>query len=185
MMILITGGSGSGKSAYGEERILSLPGKKRVYLATMIPWDEECKNKIARHRLMRAEKSFETIEKYRDIQEVSIPEHSTVLLECLSNLTANEMFGSGNRGQKEAEAYGETRKKTPEAVGEKIADGVKKINSLADNLVVITNEVFSDGTEYDEETERYRKALGRANCILSEVADEVVEVVWGIPVKLK
>lgn len=172
MMILITGGSGSGKSAYGEERILSLPGKKRVYLATMIPWDEECKKKIARHRLMRAEKSFETIEKYRDIQEVSIPEHSTVLLECLSNLTANEMFGSGNRGQKEA-------------VGEKIADGVKKINSLADNLVVITNEVFSDGTEYDEETERYRKALGRANCILSEVADEVVEVVWGIPVKLK
>ena len=41
MLVLVTGGSGSGKSAYAEEKILSFGQGKRIYIATMFPFDKE------------------------------------------------------------------------------------------------------------------------------------------------
>ena len=37
MIYLVTGGSGSGKSAYGERLILSFGEGQRIYIATMDP----------------------------------------------------------------------------------------------------------------------------------------------------
>lgn len=178
MMTVVTGGSGSGKSAYAEERVLSLKGRGRIYLATMIPWDEECRRKIERHRTMRAEKGFVTVEKYRDIHEADIPGGSTVLLECMSNLAANELF-DGTEIQRDRE------RERAEQTAEKIIMGVKELLRQSENLVVVTNEVFSDGNRYDRETECYRRLLGRINETMASMADEVVEVVYGIPVGLK
>ena len=48
--------------------------------------------------------------------------------------------------------------------------------------MVVTNEIFSDGIEYDEETLRYQKYLGQINAGLAKMADLVVEIVYGIPV---
>ncbi|MDD6615051.1 MAG: bifunctional adenosylcobinamide kinase/adenosylcobinamide-phosphate guanylyltransferase, partial [Lachnospiraceae bacterium] len=39
MFHLITGGSGSGKSAYAESCIVGFGGEKRIYIATMYPFD--------------------------------------------------------------------------------------------------------------------------------------------------
>ena len=80
MMHLITGGSGSGKSAYAEEQILAMQGDCRIYIATMDPYDEESHRRIQRHRRMRAEKNFTTIECYRDLETVELPEGADVLL---------------------------------------------------------------------------------------------------------
>lgn len=44
-MILITGGSGSGKSAYGEKRILEAGEMTRYYIATMEVFGEEGRKK--------------------------------------------------------------------------------------------------------------------------------------------
>ena len=41
MMTVVTGGSGSGKSAFAEEKIVSFGPAKRIYIATMHPYDEE------------------------------------------------------------------------------------------------------------------------------------------------
>ncbi|WP_349666699.1 bifunctional adenosylcobinamide kinase/adenosylcobinamide-phosphate guanylyltransferase, partial [Lacrimispora sp.] len=48
MTSLIIGGSGSGKSEYAENLAVSLGGDRKVYIATMKPWDEECRNRILR-----------------------------------------------------------------------------------------------------------------------------------------
>ena len=49
MMVLIIGGSGSGKSAYAEEYIGRIAGKgNKYYLATMQVFDEEGKKKAMR-----------------------------------------------------------------------------------------------------------------------------------------
>ena len=169
-MHLITGGSGSGKSAYAEAQILALNGECRVYLATMYPYDEESRQRIARHRKMRAEKNFTTIECYRDLEKTEIPEHADVLLECMSNLTANEMFW-------------------PEGAGsdteEQILRGVEWLRRKARNLVIVSNEIFSDGCEYDSGTKEYQRTLGKINCRLAELADRVTEVVYGIPLEVK
>ena len=64
MLILVTGGSGSGKSAFAESVVMGLKTRPNLYIATMYPFDEECHRRIARHRLMRRDKGFETLECY-------------------------------------------------------------------------------------------------------------------------
>ena len=61
-MILITGGSGSGKSAYGEKRILEAGEMTRYYIATMEVFGEEGRKKVERHKMLRQGKGFITIE---------------------------------------------------------------------------------------------------------------------------
>lgn len=169
MLIVVTGGSGSGKSAYAEGRIVSSGISKRYYAATMICNDEESKQRIRRHRLMRADKQFETVECPTDLQRVRVESGSAVLLECMSNLTANEMFAGENP-------------KNNDEITEKIMNGIEALLKQCSLLVVVTNEVFSDGCTYDPLTEEYLKCLGRINCSLAEMADEVVEVVYSIPI---
>ena len=100
MITLVTGGSGSGKSAFAEDMLTGFGDGDRIYIATMYPFDEESKKRVERHRRMRAEKKFTTIECYTGLKNVQVPKGACVLLECLSNLTANEMFqedGAGSR----------------------------------------------------------------------------------------
>ena len=73
MFHLVTGGSGSGKSEYAEQLITEFGEKerwrKRYYLATMMPFGEETKQKIERHRKMREGKGFCTVECYLDLKK--------------------------------------------------------------------------------------------------------------------
>ena len=49
---------------------------------------------------MRAGKGFDTLECYTGLSGVRVPEGCTVLLECMSNLVANEMFREEGRPRK-------------------------------------------------------------------------------------
>ena len=167
MLTLVTGGSGSGKSAFAEDRVLSFGDAQRIYIATMHPFDEESHKRIERHQKMRAGKGFETVECYTGLKNVKLPAGCVVLLECMSNLVANEMFREDGFH--------------PE-VSEKITEGVRNLLSQAEHVVIVTNEIFSDGILYEGESEKYKEQLGQINCNLAEMADAVVEVVYGIPV---
>ena len=170
MMILVTGGSGSGKSAFAEDCVLALGEKKRMYIATMFPFDEESKKRVARHRNMRKGKGFETVECYAGLKNVRIDKNSTVLLECMSNLVANEMYDPSGAGENAEES---------------ILAGIHKLQKVSDDLVVVTNEVFSDSMTDNPEMEEYLKLLGKLNLRMGERADLVTEVVYGIPVERK
>lgn len=169
MFYMISGGSGSGKSEFAESVILQLSQKeeKRVYIATMMAFDEEAKCKIARHRQMRKEKHFSTIECFTGLKKVVLPKGCTVLLDCMSNLAANEMFQED--GAKENTVT-------------EVIEGIDSILKQCANLVVVTNEIFSDGCDYDESTKDYIRKLGAINRQMAKRADEVVEVVCGIPI---
>lgn len=170
MLHLITGGSGSGKSAYAEAQVLAAGEGKRIYIATMIPYGREGKQRVERHRRLRQEKQFETVERYTDLGGLVLPEDSIVLLECMSNLVANEVFEPDG-----------AREKTVEAV----VEGVRALKQRAKALFLVTNEVFSDGILYDAETKRYLSYLGDINVKVAAMADRVTEVVYGIPVEVK
>ena len=66
MLRLIIGGSASGKSEYAERLVCSLPGK-RIYAATMEPFGEEGRERIARHRKLREGRGFVTVEVPREL----------------------------------------------------------------------------------------------------------------------
>ena len=172
MMYVVTGGSGSGKSAYAEDLIMKLKAESQdsqlIYLATMLPYGEETQKKIERHKKLRAGKGFRTVECFGELKKLTWHENDIVLLECMSNLLADEIY--------------EVRSEAP---AEEIMAGIKCICDNAKHLVVVTNEVFSDGVMYDEETLKYIEILAEINCSMAETADEVTEVVCGIPVRIK
>ena len=170
MIVLVTGGSGSGKSAFAEDKVLSFGEARRIYIATMYPFDMESKKRVHRHRNMRAGKGFETVECYTNLKDLLLPKDSVVLLECMSNLVANEMF------QKDG---------AKERTVEESLRGIREIAGYVRHLVIVTNEIFSEAAIYEGETETYRKYLGEINRSLGEMADEVYEVVYGIPLCVK
>lgn len=185
MIHVVTGGSGSGKSAYAEEWLTQyVRGREPdedergecaalLYLATMRPYTEETKKKIARHQRMRAGRGFVTAECYKGLKDLAVPENTGILLECVSNLAANELY----REDGEMEDWRKTL--------EDITESIRYLAGQTDCLVIVTNEVDSDINGYSEETECYRKLMGRVNQRIAALADRVTEVVYGIPVLIK
>lgn len=165
MIVLVTGGSGCGKSTWAEKLVASLPNENRVYIATMRVYDDESVKRVERHRAQRADKGFRTIECEKDLASADIADGSIVLLEDLVNLMANEMFDDGD-----------------------VSRIVPALNILAkkcSHLVMITNDVFSDGIDYEESTQEYIRQLAQINNAAAQMADCVVEVVYSIPVCVK
>ena len=165
MIVLVTGGSGCGKSTWAEKLISSMPNEKRVYIATMQVYDEESVKRVARHRAQRADKGFATIECEKDLSSVQIEDGSVVLLEDLVNLMANEMFDGGDV--------------------DRIVPALEMLAQKCRHLVMVTNDVFSDGIVYTESTQEYLKKLAEINLRAAQIADAVVEVVYSIPVCVK
>ena len=169
MLTLVLGGAASGKSAYAESLCLRSP-LPRTYLATMQVWDAECAARVAKHRAMRAEKQFATVECPLHLDRVALPRRGTVLLEDLGNLTANELYDPDGAGKGAAAA---------------ILRGIETLAAQCDTLVIVSNEVFSGGADYAGDTDRYLRALAAVNNAVAARADAVVRVVCGLPVYYK
>jgi adenosylcobinamide kinase/adenosylcobinamide-phosphate guanylyltransferase len=172
LKILITGGAGNGKSLYAESLMLAGPSP-RHYIAAMIPFGDEAKARVARHQAMRAGKGFITHERYTDIDTLILEPNGTILLECLCNLTANEMFTADGA------------ERDTDAVYQKILRGVDALSSQCARLILITNEVACDTGSYAESTLRYARLLAGINLTLTAAADTVYEMVCGIPLAIK
>lgn len=193
MFYLITGGSGSGKSEYAENLARKL-GKSTApdaeaaplyYIATMRVWDEEGRARVRKHRLQREGKGFLTLERFTDMEKLELPEKDgIILLECLSNLTANEFYDRLGMQSGNTEEMG-SRTSFEALVSDRLVQEVLSLRAKCRHLVVVTNEVFSDGIIYDPETESYIRILAEVNRRLAEAADSVAEVVCGLPFTLK
>lgn len=205
MITFIYGASSSGKSEYAEKLLQQgAPAVNKIYLATMKNAPENA-DRIKRHRELRKDKGFITIECDRDIRRIIsdsyliinnnsvnnvfnnelnnnkyknnklnnkyLCDESAVLLECLSNLTANEMFCRGNIISREI-------------VKNKIINEINYLNKKINNLIIVSNNIYDDGNVYDSATSEYMKALSEINRYLVSIADASYEVVVGIPVKI-
>lgn len=168
MFTLVIGGAASGKSEYAEALVLASPHRPRYYIATMEPFDEEGRARVAKHRRMRADKQFETIECYTELSSLRLRQRGVVLLECAGNLAANELYSPNGAGNA-ADAFAA------------IVDGVEALLSQCAGLVVVSSEVFTGGNRYAEGTEDYLRLLARVNRALARRADRVCEVTCGLP----
>lgn len=234
MLHMVYGGSASGKSSYAESFAMSLQGEGRLlYIATMYPYkwntteiDPETMQRIERHRAMRADKGFDTVECYRYVEHIVAKRQDVLLLECMSNLLANEMYlepdaDDGGRPETMSEvekagvdgnAGSDVEKtgvdgnvgsdvektgiggnassdmaETMSPVSKKIVQALVDLSTRVQDLVIVTNDVFSDGGNltYDESTREYVKNLAEINCALAREAATVTEIVCGIPVIVK
>jgi len=268
MIRFVYGGSGSGKSAFAEQLVVSCGAERKYYVATMKVYDDEGRRKVARHQKLRENKGFVTIEQptcigsaVRQIQQNAQPVWQSaqlasygagarpgeksgdasafsgasgksesrpgdtavsggscgacglcgvrenlavarlgenpedasafcgacgdsesrlgenpggkcaVLLECVMNLVANEMFTPDGIVA------------VPDVIA-RVEEGLNELFSTADDVVVVSGNVFCDGIEYDETTKSYMRALAAVNAFVTQKADESFEIVAGIPLRI-
>ena len=161
MLTLVIGGAASGKSAYAEHLAVQ-SGGPRYYLATMQVWDAECAARVAKHRAMRAQKQFATVECPQNLHLVRLPQQGTALLEDLGNLAANELYRPDGSCL------------PPRQAVEKMLAGIEAIAAQCNHLIIVSNEVFSGGADYAGETDLYLQALAMVNNAVAAKADAVI-----------
>ena len=161
MMILISGGNGSGKSLFAE-KLAATADLPRYYIATMVPQNEENDRRIEKHRRQRAGLDFTTLELPCHVGQAQVPADSLVLLEDASNLLANLVF-------------------TENGTGDEALEEILALRDRCRYLLVVTISGL-DESAYDGETAAYIRAMSRLNEQLLDLSDAAVELVDGIPV---
>lgn len=168
MKILLLGGSKSGKSGLAQCLARNLAGTKALYYwATMEPTDAEDQARIRRHLRERAGWGFQTVEQGRDLPRAlhTLDGGGTVLLDSVTALLANEMFGL------------EMDLDAPKRVTRNL---LQLGNSVA-NLVCVCDDLFRDAGRYDPMTEEYRRGLAQICRSLASEFDVTSEVLLGKP----
>ncbi|MGI6755918.1 MAG: bifunctional adenosylcobinamide kinase/adenosylcobinamide-phosphate guanylyltransferase [Atopobiaceae bacterium] len=192
--VLVIGAASSGKSAWAEKRCLEL-GVAKIYVATMSDQGHEAKERIERHRSMRANKGFITVEPFcggadsvslaacLQAARAALPSYAQVedvlpcvaLVEDLGNLVSNRLFKGDEICPFEA-AYAQLK------------DDIDTIEHTCMHTVFVGNDMAADGlcSKKDAPALRiYAELLGRITADVAQSSTQVVEVVAGYPVVLK
>ena len=169
MRIFISGGCKNGKSFYAQTLCGSMrpTGSPLYYLATMVPADDEDRQRIEKHQHEREGWGFETVEVERDILKAAstCDVTGTFLLDSVTALLANEMF----------DRYGNV----PSVAPQKVAEELTQLTTKIDNIVFVSDYIYSDAARYDPLTEEYRRGLAFVDRTLANVCDSVLELSGG------
>ena len=168
MIVFISGGCKNGKTKLGLDIALKLSKDNKYYFATMLPFDDEDRERIENHKKERLNMGFNTIEKGINISDVSIDSSSTVLLDSLTALLLNETF--------EAEKNGADIN----LVSYKIINDLDSLINKTKNIIIISDYIYSDGVVYNEYTESFKKNLANIDRWVASISDVVIERVVGI-----
>ena len=174
MNVFISGGAKNGKSTYAQNLAVSMARKNKsplYYLATMIPHDDEDRERIERHRQDRQGLGFRTIECGHDIDLEIEGREGVFLIDSVTALLSNEMFRSNGKVDPEASI--------------RIAENLSKLCEKHDGLIFVSDYIYGDGVEYDELTDAYIQGLAIIDKALARACDRVVEMCYGFPVDYK
>ncbi len=166
MIILITGGTRSGKSAYAEGRTLALPGTPH-YIATAEAGDEEMAARIAAHRARRGP-PWQDHAAPLDLAGALAATNGAGprLVDCLTLWLSNLMFA-------QRDLAGETQRLCA------------ALAAQTSPVLLVTNEVGMGIVPDNALARAFRDAAGRLNQSIASLADEVQLVVSGYPLRVK
>ncbi|MGL4914004.1 MAG: bifunctional adenosylcobinamide kinase/adenosylcobinamide-phosphate guanylyltransferase [Romboutsia sp.] len=182
-VILVTGGARSGKSNFAEQLCIN-QNNSTAYIATSIPFDEEMKDRVRKHKESRPQ-NWKTYEIYKDIYSIIEDisrEHQTVILDCVTLLVNNLMFTYEIDIDKATqEEINELEKYIKNQVS-KLINEIKKTDLY---FVSVTNELGMAVVPANKLSRVYTDIVGRINQQIASLSDEVYFVVSGIPMKIK
>lgn len=166
MRTLVLGGASSGKSAYAEKLCVE-SALDRVYIATAEAYDDEMREKIARHRDQRGP-DWVTIEAPRTAADAisGTGPGQIVLLDCVTFWLSNHLLAESDLEQE-------------------CAGLLAAFRNCPSHLIVVTNEVGQGVVPDSSLGRRFRDWQGRLNQQLADEADRVVAVMAGLPLELK
>lgn len=177
-LILVLGGSRSGKSEFAEKMALNL-GKRVIYVATAAVRDEEMADRVRLHRARRPA-HWETVEEEKALLGVlgRGQPGEVFLLDCatvwITNLLLDDSIPVPGAGLQEKNDY----------ILEQsilLAETVK----TGAHLIIVSSEVGLGLVPEYPLGRVFRDIAGMVNQALAERADQVYFTVAGIPLELK
>ncbi len=196
---LVIGGSRSGKSDYAQA-LAEADLKIRYYLATCPPphapqkgtkqnyrpapagielshqtIDPEMSARILAHQQRRQGGLWQTIEEplALAIRLKTLPSEATVLIDCLTLWISNLL---------DADSSGTLDDAKITALGQEVLAAAQ---TRTGKMIIVSSEVGCGGISEHALARRYRDLVGRCNQVIAAGADQVVQVVCGIPVIIK
>lgn len=178
-MTLILGGARGGKSATAE-RMAREAGGRVLFVATAQAFDDEMRERIARHRSERPGE-WDTLEAPLNVADAiqaasASSAYDVILLDCITLLATNALLTLPEGGtQDEADAV----------ILREIEALIVTIGQVPARWLIVSNEVGMGIVPPTHLGRVFRDALGRANQALARRADDVLLVVAGLPWALK
>jgi adenosylcobinamide kinase/adenosylcobinamide-phosphate guanylyltransferase len=175
-IILITGGSRSGKSMYAQCIAESIAGE-RTYIATCPIVDDEMAERIRKHRETRRTRNWQTIEETTDLSAAlaGAGEKKVILVDCLT-LWVNNLMHERELEKKEMEE---------EEIVARCGEILDACHDLSGTVIFVTNEVGMGIVPDNAMSRRYRDLAGRCNQVMARSADTVVLMISGLPLLIK
>jgi len=161
-IILITGGSRSGKSTYAEKLALSLSSTP-VYLATARIWDEEFRKRVIHHQARRGPE-WTNIEEEKELSRHALSGR-TILIDCITLWCTNFFF--------------DLKADTDQALTA-AKEEFDRFTSQDATFIFVTNEIGMGGTSENEIQRKFTDMQGWMNQYIASQADEVILMVSGI-----
>lgn len=175
-IILVTGGARSGKSSYVQKRAEDLSfSKKRLFIATAVPLDDEMCHRIEKHQQDR-DSSWTTIEAPYDLEEPvrAIGNDTVVCIDCLTVWLGNIWYRNNGNEEK------------LKMCTESLANTLKKWKMTArSELLIVTNEVGWGIVPESPEVRVFRDMAGFLNKSIADIADELILTVCGVSLRIK
>lgn len=169
-VIMVTGGSRSGKSVLAEQKAVEFGKRSVLYMATAIPVDDDMKERIRIHQ-ERRDPEWGTYEGYRGLGDVvRETEKNTILLDCVTVLITNIVF--------EEERDFDTISK--EEIADLEADVMRELGNIIKGardgnktLIMVTNELGMSMVSSYRLGRIFTDMAGKANQLIASLSDEV------------
>ena len=184
MVVMVTGGARSGKSAFAE-KLCREAGERVGYIAAAVATDSDMQARIDMHRAQRPAE-WATFERWTDFaaleQEERFDGCGIFLLDCVTTMVTNHMVDSGLDFDTCAL---EEVQRLEEAVRAQADALLALMRRRGKRLVVVTNEVGQGVVPAYRMGNLFRDIAGRLNAHIASQADEVYCMISGLPLRLK
>ncbi len=188
---LILGGQKSGKTVRAEQSVARWleqdAGRRALYLATALPWDEEMRERIARHQQDRALRvpRMRTLQVAERGVALDVPgllrQHAApevaLVLDCLTLWLTQQLMPWEHEGAQRAV----DRARLEAAV----TDLLDAIRAWPGPLYIVSNEIGLGVIPLGRETRAFVDALGELNQRVAAVCSHVTLMAAGLPLTLK
>lgn len=179
-IILITGGSRSGKSSYAESLLKSLDDV--LYIATAAYSDQEMKQRIKRHKENRNPK-WVTYEGYRDLNKVILANtNENIILDCVGAMASNLLYETNQDFDKLTSLDGE---RVTDNMKLEFKNFIKRARDMDKILVIVTNEIGCSLQPLYTSGRIFTDLLGFVNQYIGNLSDEIYLMACGQPLKIK
>lgn len=166
-IIVVTGGQRSGKSGYASRLALSLADSP-VYLATSRIWDDEFRLRVERHQRDRGPE-WTNIEEEKYLSRHTLTGR-VVVIDCVTLWGTNFFFDNHS---------------DVELSLSQLKEEFGKFTQQEATFIFVTNELGMGGVAMDEVQRKFTDLQGWLNQYIASLADEVVLMVSGLPLRIK